>query len=91
MVKKNKIKPQKTKEDRQAFYNKIIGIFGNLGIWSMSFEPINEFNNILMKYVETGEHFQGKIPWKEQNREIYYILTNTKHIEPTVHLLHKKF
>ena len=85
---RKKTKPQKTLEDRKIFYEKIKNKFLQIGLWSDQYPGVKLFQEILDKYVVSGEHQQGKIELPEFKRTIAYILTNHKLIEPTVHLLH---
>lgn len=85
-----KIKPQKTKEDRELFRQTVKDKLSAMSLDTEQLPPIREFYERLNKFVETGEHETGNIDFPEINRKIYYNFTNTKGIECTTAIKHKK-
>lgn len=75
----------RTKEERQAEYDKVMAKFTELGL-SSEYEEIAKFDTMAKDWVETGNVYQGIIPLVGLKRDLVYTLTNTKKHEVGVML-----
>ncbi len=75
----------RTKEERQAEYDKVMSKFTELGL-SSEYEEIARFDTMAKDWVENGNVYQGIIPLVGLKRDLVYTLTNTKKHEVGVML-----
>lgn len=95
MGKKNREKKVKTppellsKEERETRVEKLYDLFKQYDAWAPEKYPAQkQFETVCQEYIENGESVDGKIRFPELNKNIYYIISNKKRTEPTLHLLH---
>lgn len=73
----------KTEEDRTEEMRKVFDEFSNLGL-SDQFEEIDNFQKMMLDYIENGTSYMGviKLPWMKRN--LVYRMNNKKRHETLV-------
>ena len=75
----------KTEDDRISEMQKVFDEFSKLGL-SDQFEEIDQFQKMMLDYIEKGTSYMGviKLPWMKRN--LVYRMNNKKHHETIVML-----
>ena len=76
-----------TGEEREERVNFLKTLLLQIGVYDTRYSAINKFEKICQDFIDHGDSVDGKIPFPELNKKICYIISNRKHIKPTLWLM----